>query len=100
MAVDKLSILGVPWSVEWVDDLGDNYGECDHEDASIEIVEGLRTELDQEILLHETMHAVLRQQGRDYCKAEEVYVTALAAGLAVVFRDNPKLVKHLTKGNR
>lgn len=99
MAVDKLNIMGVSWTVEWVDALGDNYGESDHEDASIEIVEGLRPELDKEILLHEVMHAVLRQQGRHYCKTEETYVTALAAGLAVVLRENPKLVKYLTKAD-
>lgn len=95
MALDNLNILGRPWTVEWVDDLGDNYGESDHEDASIEIVEGLDSHLDREILLHEVMHAILRQQGRHYCKAEEEYVTALACGLIPVLDANPHLRKYL-----
>ena len=95
MAVDNLNILGRPWTVEWVDDLGDNYGESDHETASIEIVEGLDSHLDREILLHEVMHAILRQQGRHYCKSEEEYVTALACGLIPVLDANPHLRKYL-----
>ncbi len=46
-------------------------------------------------VLHEVMHAILRQQGRYYCKAEEEYVTALANGVITVLDDNPKLRKYL-----
>ena len=95
MAVGKLNILGRAHTVELVEDLGDNYGEYDHEAGSIEIVDGLEDYLYKEILLHETMHAILRQQGRHYCKAEEAYVTALAPGLLAVLRANPKLAKEL-----
>ena len=51
--------------------------------------------MDRTTLLHEVMHAVLRQQGRYYCKAEEEYVTALANGIITVLDDNPKLRKDL-----
>lgn len=48
-------------------------------------------------LLHEVMHSVLRQQGRVYTDEEEVYVRALATGLTGVLRDNPALLRYLTK---
>ena len=50
-------------------------------------------------LLHEVMHSVLRQQGRLYTEKEELYVRAIATGLAGVFRDNPALLRYLTKAS-
>lgn len=52
---------------------------------------------EQDTVLHEVMHAVLRQQGRPYTAAEERYVTALATGLLGVLHDNPALAKYLTR---
>lgn len=49
----------------------------------------------RDTLLHEVMHAVLRQQGRTYTKAEELYVTSLATGLLGTLRSNPKLAAYL-----
>lgn len=95
MALDNIHILGRDWSVEWVADLGDNFGECDQEAGSIELVEGMDSYMDRTTLLHEVMHAILRQQGRYYCKAEEAYVTALANGVITVLDNNPKLRRHL-----
>ena len=95
MAVDNLYILGRPWTVEWVDDLGNNFGECDQEQGTIEIISGLDSYMDRTTLLHEVMLAILRQQGRYYCKAEEEYVTALANGVVTVLDDNPKLRRYL-----
>ena len=92
---DSIYILGRDWSVKWVEDLGHNFGECAEEPGTIEIVEGLDSYMDRTTLLHEIMHAILRQQGRYYCKAEEEYVTALACGLVTVLDDNPKLRKYL-----
>ena len=95
MAVDNLEILGRVWSVEWVDDLGNNFGLCCQEQGTIEVISGLDSYMDRTTLLHEIMHAILRQQGRYYCKAEEEYVTALANGVITVLDDNPKLRKYL-----
>lgn len=95
MAVDNLRILGRDWTASWVDDLDNNYGECDQEHGTVKVVSGLDSYMDRTILLHEIMHAILRQQGRYYCKAEEEYVTALANGVITVLDDNPKLRKYL-----
>ena len=96
MAVDNLEILGRGWTVEWVADLGNNFGECDQEHGTIEIAEGLDSYMDRTTLLQEIMHAILRQQGRYYCKAEEDYVTALANGVVTVLDDNPNLRRYLS----
>ena len=95
MALDNLNILGRVWSVEWVDDLGNNFGECCQAHGTIEVISGLDSYMDRTTLLHEIMHAILRQQGKYYCKAEEEYVTALANGVITVLDDNPKLRKYL-----
>lgn len=95
MALANLDILGRAWTVAFVDDLGDNFGECDQEQGTIEVVAGLDSYMDRTTLLHEVMHAILRQQGRYYCKAEEDYVTALANGVIAVLDANPKLRRHL-----
>lgn len=95
MAVDKLQILGREWSVSWVEDLGDNYGECDQTDASIKVLDGMDSYLDRSILLHEVLHAILRQQGHFYCEEEEQYVTSLANGLVAVLDANPHFRKYL-----
>ena len=95
MALANIHILGRPWSAEWVADLGHNFGECDEAQGTIKIVSDLDSYMDRTTLLHEIMHAILRQQGRYYCKAEEEYVTALANGVITVLDDNPKLRKYL-----
>ena len=95
MAVDNLHILGRPWTVEDVEDRGDRCGEGDQEQGTSEVISGLDSYMDRTTLLHEIMHAILRQQGRYYCKAEEEYVTALANGVITVLDDNPKLRKYL-----
>lgn len=51
---------------------------------------------ERDTVLHEALHAVFRQQGREYTKAEERFVTALAPGLLAVIRHNPRLIRYLT----
>lgn len=95
---DTMRISGCDWAVK-VARLDGLYGQS--ADASKTIA----LDLDNcggmfnvaDTLLHEVMHSVLRQQGRLFTDEEEVYVRALATGLCGVFRDNPALLKYLTK---
>lgn len=50
---------------------------------------------EQDTVLHEVMHAIFRQQGRPYTKAEEKFVTLMAPGLLPVLQANPALVRFL-----
>lgn len=95
MVVDNLKILGRDWVVDWADDLGNNYGECDHEEGKLNILDTMDSFMTRSTLLHEVLHAILRQQGRYYCKAEEEYVTSLANGIINVMDDNPHFMEYL-----
>lgn len=72
------------------------YGECDGGLGLIRLAKHHDTFQEQDTLLHEVLHGILRQQGREWTEAEEQYVTALAPGLLGVLHDNPKLVAYLT----
>lgn len=73
----------------------DYTGLCDSVSASIKITSNQDAFGERDSVLHETMHAILRQQGREYKPAEEVYVTALATGLLGVLRSNPAFAQYL-----
>lgn len=67
-------------------------GLCDYEKAVIKVREGLDQHERKDALLHEVMHAILYQQGREHGgETEETYVRALATGIIAVFQDNPEL---------
>ena len=96
----NIDILGRKWSISFptlVCD-GEALGVSRQDDASIEVEAGLDDHLRRDTLLHEVMHAILRQQGRSYRqRPEEEYVGALATGLITVLDRNPKLRKRLWK---
>ena len=95
---DTLRISGCDWSVKTAR-LDGLYGQSSDASKTITLdldnCAGMFNTADT--LLHEVMHSVLRQQGRVYADEEEVYVRALATGLAGVLRDNPSLRLYLTK---
>lgn len=71
-------------------------GECDYDKAVIKVRDGLNDFSRKDTLLHEIMHAILHQQGRnDDPEEEERYVRALATGVIAVFQDNPRLAAWL-----
>lgn len=97
----EVNVAGCPWSIE-DGDLG-HLGAVGYSDPSlhrITIHPGQTLRNEQDTVLHEVMHAVLRQQGRPYSAVEERYVTALATGLLGVLHDNPALTKYLMRKRR
>ena len=73
-------------------------GQWDSAEVSIDIVQGQDPIEERDTVLHEVMHAILHCQGREHGgDGEELYVRALAAGVLMVLRDNPKFVKYLTR---
>lgn len=93
----KLKVLGRTYTVR-ARRLPDAFGQCDGEDGVIDIDPKRCAEpfIAQDTLLHEALHAILRQQGHAYDEHEERLVGALATGLVAVMHDNPKLVEYLT----
>lgn len=56
----------------------------------IEISKGQDSQETRDTVLHETLHALLYTQGREYGgELEETYVRAIATGLIGVLQDNP-----------
>lgn len=94
----SLTIAGCPWQVVTAHVPG-AYGQSDdvHKTITLDPVASATPFGEADTLLHEVMHSTLRQQGRVSCEEEETYVRALATGLCGVFRDNPALLRYLTK---
>lgn len=73
-----------------------NYGLCDREKGTINVVPELDSFMEKDIHLHEIMHAILGQQGFNHpYKLEESFVRPLATGIITVLRDNPAFAKWL-----
>tara|TARA_R110000782_G_scaffold233710_1_gene319806 strand:+ start:144 stop:470 length:327 start_codon:yes stop_codon:yes gene_type:complete len=66
-------------------------GQFHPEHCQIDINKGQELQELQDTVLHETLHAILHTQGREYGgDVEELYVRALATGLCGVLKDNPE----------
>jgi hypothetical protein len=86
-------VLGKPYTVEFIDDFEDA-GQCFDVKQSIKIRADMPLELEQDTVVHELLHAL------DYSmhlEMAERQVSALAAGLLAVLRDNPSLLHYLSQ---
>lgn len=96
MGTQAVRILGRDYAVKVLKRLK-NDGECHYPSATIRVAERLDAHERKDCLLHEVMHAVLYQQGREHGgDTEETYVRALATGLIAVFQENPDLAAYLS----
>jgi hypothetical protein len=92
-----IRVAGRDWAVQSTDLSAQGcVGLCSPAEGVLHIHPGQTRHEEQDTVLHETMHAILRSQGRGYSAAEERYVTALATGLLGVLHDNPALHRYLT----
>jgi len=93
---DSLMIMGIEWTIKYVDKLKDDDGEilCGDTDIDkylIRISTGYH-DTDSEMsrtILHETLHAILRMTGQNEMlseKQEEAIVRALEQGLSQLYR--------------
>lgn len=77
---------------------GDNFGVCNNITGVISALVEQDEFSYRDTILHETMHAILHQQGqRSSYKLEESFVRPLATGLITVLQDNPELAKWLIR---
>ncbi len=91
-----LKILGRRITVRSVKELTGAVGEWKAGEYLIEILQGQEALDTADTLLHEVMHATLHCQGRESGgDVEEAYVRALASGMLIVLRENPKLTQYL-----
>jgi hypothetical protein len=74
----------------------DSFGLCFNGLQRIDIMDGLPSGEEVDVVLHEVLHAVIFQMGvRLSHKAEEKFVLAAATGLHAVLKDNPQFTKWL-----
>ena len=100
MAAPKaIRINGRQWRVDMVplDQMDSCYGLCHYSKGLIEVATCQDPFDTRDTLLHESMHAILAQQGRSplATEEEELYVRALSTGLIGVLQDNPEFAKWL-----
>ncbi len=96
MAPQRLRINGRIFRVEPLPADSPNYGEMRADEGVIAMRPKQDEFTERDTFLHETMHAILHQQGNeDGGKVEEHYVRSLATGLLGVLRDNPTFAKWL-----
>jgi hypothetical protein len=96
----NLKIGAILYGVEFVPDLSDDKGKIDGQisygQAKIRISKSLNEQVQAQTLLHEIIHGIEEHSGRQELK--EPVINTLAYGIYQVLRDNPELVKMITKG--
>ena len=75
-----------------------NIGWLDHQHSAIHIADDMDAHCTLQTILHEVVHEILIQSGQRLGSKEEGVVDAVAFGWYQVMRDNPQLVKLITKG--
>lgn len=95
---DKVKIGAIQYKVAYVPDLKDEKGKLDgrisHSRTEINVDAGMSHQATVQTLLHEIVHAITTQIGK---RTSESEVDALAYGIYQVIRDNPGLVRMITK---
>jgi hypothetical protein len=99
--MDSVKIGGIDYSIERVRDLRDEDGKkldgrITYNATHIKIDSDTSDQAFVQILWHEILHGIETQAGR--CgEVKEPTIDALAFGIIQVMRDNPQLVKLITK---
>ena len=102
----QVKIVGKVYKVRVVTERADgfedgDYGDCDNDQLVIRIIAGRSIANDQDTLLHEILHAIEFQMGLDGAINKKVSVEqriqGTATGLLAVMKDNPALVRFLTR---
>jgi hypothetical protein len=97
--LDSLKIGAFRYSVVYVKDLKRDEvkldGHLHHSQTRISLDADMNAQATTQTLLHETIHAIATQIGRQ--ELREGIVDALAFGIYQVLRDNPELVRMITK---
>jgi hypothetical protein len=97
--IDSLKVGAIRYKVEYVHDLKRNEqkldGHIQHSQTKISLDAGLNHQAMVQTLLHEIVHAIATQIGRQ--EIREGVVDALAFGVYQVLRDNPALAREILK---
>jgi len=90
----KAKLMGKVWTVTYGQLAKDEIGECDLENQSITIKDGLKPEQEKSTLLHEFIHAISDSLGLNLTERQ---VQGLETGLFDLNASNPRLFTYLKK---
>lgn len=92
---ERIRILGKRYTITWATKMEEGLnGLTDCDGLEITVVDNLKLDTEQDILLHEVLHAVEGQMGLD---VEDTVIERLATGLLAVLKDNPRLITYLRR---
>ena len=99
--MDKIKIGAIQHTVAYAENPTSSNGtpidgQIDHGTAEITIKANMGRQIQVQTILHEIIHAIEVQTGRRH-ELKEPIIDALAFGIYQVLRDNPQLVKMITK---
>jgi hypothetical protein len=94
LRVDSAKIIGKPWKYTYRDGshIDENYGSTSYRNLSIEIIANLPLSLEQDVMMHETIHAIDESLSLGLTESQ---VNVLGCVLAGIFRDNPHIPDYL-----
>lgn len=98
MRIKSIKILGKIFTVTYLHpqhdllDCGNCGGKCHLPSTRMYIADDLNTQMHQEVVLHEMIHALSYSMSLDF---DEATVMRLGEGLLCVFKSNPKLLQLL-----
>lgn len=95
----SVRIGGMDYAVEYVQDLHDDTGKLDgrihHGRTTIQLDAGMSDQGMDQALLHELVHGILTQLGKQKISRDEGLVDALAYSIVQIIRDNVQLTRRI-----
>lgn len=98
--IQEVKVGPIIYTVKEVDAIREGANEYDgmiyYNEARIEVDQGLDHQFERVVLMHEIMHAVLKQAGQ--ASGDEKLITALGYGLVDLIQQNPELIRYIMQG--
>ncbi|HEY6021350.1 MAG TPA: hypothetical protein VIY48_16035 [Candidatus Paceibacterota bacterium] len=97
--INKIKIGGFSYAVEYIKDLCDEDGKLDgrinNELALVQIEVAMNDQMKVQSIIHEALHSIFFQIGRQDLNKKEDLVDSLAFSIFQVLRDNPDFIKSI-----
>jgi len=96
MKIKFIKVGGINYAVEYIENLCDESGKLDgrikHSETRMQIESGMSEQAKAQSILHEAVHALTTQSGRQDISRKEDLIDSLAYGIYQIIHDNPDLI--------
>jgi hypothetical protein len=97
--ISSIRIGGIDYKIEHIQNLRDESGKLDarisHSQTVVQLDDDMSDQGSDQALLHEIVHGMLTQMGRQKIGRDEGLVDAFAYSLYQIIRDNPRLIRRI-----